>query len=90
MNNYFTILNGVNVQDKVEKKGGLSYLSWAYAWGEVKKRHPDAIYMTKNHNESRAKVESALADLGESKLAIYKSFGELANAIESIQQRPDY
>ncbi len=44
MNNYFTILNGVNVQDKVEKKGGLSYLSWAYAWGEVKKRHPDAIY----------------------------------------------
>lgn len=31
-----------------------------------------------------------MADLGETKLAIYKSFGELADAIESIQQRPDY
>ena len=44
----------------------------------------------KKHDEGRAKVESTLADLGETKLAIYKSFGELADAIESIQQRPDY
>lgn len=42
--NYFTELNSVNVNDKVEKKGNLSYLSWAYAWGEVKKRYPDANY----------------------------------------------
>lgn len=42
--NYFTILNGVNVGDKVEKKNGLSYLSWAWAWGEVKKRFPDSTY----------------------------------------------
>lgn len=42
--NYFEILNGVNVNDKVEKKNGLSYLSWAYAWGELKKRYPDATY----------------------------------------------
>lgn len=42
--NYFNELNAVNVQDKVEKKNGLSYLSWSYAWGEVKKRHPDATY----------------------------------------------
>mgnify|MGYP001625118403 FL=1 len=42
--NYFTELNSINVQDKIEKKGNLSYLSWAYAWAEVKKRHPDATY----------------------------------------------
>ena len=42
--NYFTELNSVNVNDKVEKKSNLSYLSWAYAWGEVKKRYPDANY----------------------------------------------
>lgn len=42
--NYFTELNSINVQDKIEKKGNLSYLSWAYAWAEVKKRHPDAVY----------------------------------------------
>lgn len=42
--NYFTELNSVNVSDKVEKKNGLSYLSWAYAWGELKKKHPGATY----------------------------------------------
>ncbi len=42
--NYFETLNSVNVNDKVEKKNGLSYLSWAYAWGELKKRYPEATY----------------------------------------------
>ena len=42
--NYFQELNDVNVNDKVEQKNGLSYLSWAYAWAEIKKRHPDAQY----------------------------------------------
>lgn len=43
--NYFEILNAINVQEKVEKKNGLSYLSWAWAWGEVKKLHPEARYV---------------------------------------------
>ena len=42
--NYFTELNSIDVNDKVEKKNGLTYLSWAYAWGEVKKRYPNANY----------------------------------------------
>ena len=42
--NYFSTLNSINVNDKIEKKGGLTYLSWAYAWGEVKKLFPDANY----------------------------------------------
>ena len=42
--NYFEILNSVNVNEKVEKKNGFSYLSWAFAWGELKKRYPDATY----------------------------------------------
>lgn len=44
MDNYFAVLNGINVKDKTEKKNGLTYLSWAWAWGEVKKLHPDAVY----------------------------------------------
>lgn len=44
MENYFTELYGINVNDKVEKKNGLSYVSWPYAWAEVKKLHPDATY----------------------------------------------
>lgn len=44
MENYFTKLNGINVSDKTEKKNGLTYLSWAWAWGELKKLYPDASY----------------------------------------------
>lgn len=44
MSNYFTELNGINVNDKTDNKGGLTYLSWAWAWGELKKKHPDAVY----------------------------------------------
>ena len=42
--NYFSKLNGINVNDKVEKKNGLSYLSWPFAWSEVKKLFPDSNY----------------------------------------------
>jgi hypothetical protein len=44
MGNYFTSLYEINVNAKVEKKNGLSYLSWAWAWAEVKKLYPNAIY----------------------------------------------
>ena len=43
--NYFVELNNINVNGKTEKKNGLTYLSWPFAWGEVKKLHPDATYM---------------------------------------------
>lgn len=42
--NYFTELNSIDVGDKIEKKNGLSYLSWSFAWGELKKRYPEATY----------------------------------------------
>lgn len=42
--NYFTRLNEINLNAKTEKKGGLTYLSWAYAWGEIKKAYPDSTY----------------------------------------------
>lgn len=42
--NYFRELNSIDCSGKVEKKNGLSYLAWAFAWGEVKKRYPDATY----------------------------------------------
>lgn len=40
----FEKLSAINVNDKVEKKNGLTYLSWAWAWAEVKKAYPDASY----------------------------------------------
>ena len=44
----FDILNAVNVNEHTETKDTgkvkLTYLSWAWAWSEVKKRFPDAQY----------------------------------------------
>ena len=42
VNKTFKILNDINVSDKTKQKLGLTYLSWAYAWGELLKNYPDA------------------------------------------------
>lgn len=40
----YQTLSEVNVSGQLKKKGGLSYLSWVYAWGELLNRYPDAQY----------------------------------------------
>jgi hypothetical protein len=43
----FEKLSAINVNDKVEKKSGLTYLSWSYAWSETKRNYPNASYQIK-------------------------------------------
>lgn len=40
----FEALNQVDVSGHIEKKGRLSYLSWAWAWTEFKKRFPNSFF----------------------------------------------
>lgn len=40
----------INVNDKTEKKGSLTYLSWTWAWAEFKKIYPEAMYKIKEYN----------------------------------------
>lgn len=40
----FEKLSAIDVSGKTEKKSNLTYLSWAWAWGELKKSYPDASY----------------------------------------------
>lgn len=40
----FETLNAINVNEHTEKKNGLTYLSWAWAWAKVKENYPDAFY----------------------------------------------
>lgn len=42
--NYFLDLYNEDVKDYVEKKNGLNYVSWAYAWKGIKEKHPTATY----------------------------------------------
>ena len=40
----FEEVYAINVNEKTERKGNLTYLSWAYAWAEFKKVYPGATY----------------------------------------------
>jgi len=44
MSSVFETLNAINCNEHTEKKNGLTYLSWAWAWQMVKSKYPDANY----------------------------------------------
>ena len=44
MANRFETLAAINCNDKTEKKNGLTYLSWAWAWDQFKRLFPDSYY----------------------------------------------
>ena len=49
----FQQLSSINVNSKTEKKGKFTYLSWAFAWAELKKVSPTAtskVYHDENTN----------------------------------------
>jgi hypothetical protein len=78
--NYFEVLNGIDVSDKVEKKGGLTYLSWAWAWGELKKKHPEATYtIYENENGWNYHTDGSTA---------WVKTGVTVNGIEHIEYLP--
>ena len=47
MSSVWETLSKIDVSDHTEEKNGLTYLSWAWAWGIVKKHYPKATF-TKN------------------------------------------
>lgn len=57
----FNVLNAINVNEHTEKKKTgsteLTYLSWAWAWAEVKKQYPDASYTIYRDEHGRPYVE---------------------------------
>ena len=49
----FKTLSEINVNNHTEKKGKFTYLSWAFAWAELKKKYPSAtakVYHDENTN----------------------------------------
>lgn len=40
----YEVLSKINVNEHTEKKNGLTYLSWAWAWAKVKENYPEATY----------------------------------------------
>lgn len=51
--NVFEVLAAINCNEHTEKKNGLTYLSWAWAWTECKKRFPLAYYTIYENEQGR-------------------------------------
>lgn len=43
-------LSAINVNEHVQKKGQLSYLSWTWAWSELMKRYPESYYVFQDNS----------------------------------------
>lgn len=78
--NYFTELYSIDVRDKTKQKNGLNYLSWAAAWAEVKKIHPDATYTVYENENGRYWFDDG-------RTAWVKT-GVTINGIEHIERLP--
>jgi hypothetical protein len=48
--NYFAELSKIDVSEHIEKKGRFSYLSWAWAVDQLRKKHPDATWEVMRFN----------------------------------------
>lgn len=46
-------LSKIDVNDKIKKANGFSYLSWAWAWDKIMSLHPDAEYEIERFGEGR-------------------------------------
>lgn len=79
-NNYFLELNKIDVSSFVEKKNGMNYLSWAYAWQEIKAKFPDANYKIYER-------ENGVIYWDDGKTAWVKT-GVTINGIEHIEYLP--
>ena len=49
----FQKLYSTNVNEYVEQKNGLNYLTWSYAWAEFKKVYPDAVYSVRKDDSGK-------------------------------------
>ncbi|MES9681681.1 DUF1071 domain-containing protein [Gottfriedia acidiceleris] len=49
--NYFAVLANMDVSKYLEKKNGFSYMSWAHAQEQLKRKHPDAKIIVKRFPE---------------------------------------
>ena len=82
--NYFQSLYDVDVKDKVKKKNGMNYVSWAAAWAEVKKIYPGATY----HIYERETPEGLIINYFTDGKTCWVKTGVTINGLEHIEELP--
>lgn len=78
--NYFKTLYDIDVSEKAEEKNGLSYLPWACAWAEVKKKFPDATYTVYENADGKFWFDDGRTG--------WVKTGVTINGIEAIERLP--
>lgn len=77
----FDTLNAINMNEHVEKKKTgeknpdgtekyLSYLSWVWAWGQVKQHYPDASYSVRHWGDKPYLIDDQLGIMVETSVTI--------------------
>lgn len=77
----FEKLNKINVTAKTDKKGKFTYLSWVWAWGELKKIAPDSS--VKVYEDEQGRPYFADGDKG-----VIVKVGVTVNGLEHINYLP--
>ena len=78
----FEQLSKVNVNNKTDKKGKFTYLSWAFDWAELKKLYPEA-QSTVYHDELTNKPYFGAGEAG-----VLVKVGVTVNGVEHINYLP--
>ena len=82
--NYFQKLYDIDVKEKMKKKNGMNYVSWAAAWAEVKKIYPDATY----HIYERETPDGLIINYFTDGKTCWVKTGVTINNIEHIEDLP--
>ena len=82
--NYFQKLYDIDVKEKMKKKNGLNYVSWAAAWAEVKKIYPDATY----HIYERETPDGLIINYFTDGKTCWVKTGVTINEIEHVEDLP--
>jgi len=77
----FEKLSKINVGDKTEKKGQFTYLSWAFAWAELKKVAPNAEVKVYEN-------ESGLPYFADGDVGVMVKVGVVIDGLEHISYLP--
>lgn len=86
----FNELYEINVNERTEKKGKLTYLSWAWAWSQFKKSCPDAVYTVnedKFYADGSCMVSTSVTADGETHEMWLPVMDNRNNAIENPDSR---
>ena len=77
----FKTLNDISVKGKTDKKGKFTYLSWVFAWSELKKVAPDAFATVYHDDNTNMPYFSSSA-------GVMVKVGVTVNGIEHINYLP--